>query len=229
MTLEWRLWRTLTPSFSGTTCRSLNSIRLEISAFLLAGCMHVISFSPKPCSLAQGLPTVLPRLPPRVALHRVLPCLAKVQISQRNVTLAAPFFPTGIRQSRYGPLCSSVCTLYRTRSECYWTRTRPCSWTLSMLNIVQLSSGKQSRLCATCSSQSEACDEVDGANPDLADIHAGALLRFCPKTSGHIPASRKWSCSWRKHHLKMFEVMFSPWCIGRSSQEFHRFRNFAFP
>ena len=96
-------------------------------------------------------------------------------------------------------------------------------------NHVQLSSGKQSGLCATCSSQSEACDEVDGANPDLADIHAGALLRFCPKTSGHVPAFRKWSCSWRKPHLKMSEVMFSPWCIGRSSQEFHRFRNFAFP
>ena len=127
MTLEWRLWRTLTPSFSGTTCRSLNSIRLEISALLLAGCMHVISFSPKQCSSAQGLPTVLPRLPPRVALHRVLPCLAKVESSQRNVTLAAPFFPIGIRQSRYGPLCSSVCTLHRTRSECDWTRTRPCS------------------------------------------------------------------------------------------------------
>ena len=94
---------------------------------------------------------------------------------------------------------------------------------------VQLSSGKQSGLCATCSSQSEACDEVDGANPDLADIHAGGVYMFCPKTSGHVLAFRKWSCSWRKHHLKMSEVMFSPWCIGRSSQEFHRFRNFAFP
>jgi len=120
----------------------------------------------------KGLPTVLPRLPPRVALHRVLPCLAKVESSQRNVTFAAPFFPTGIRQSRYGPLCSSVCTLHCTRS---------------------------------------------------------ALLRFCPKASGHVPAFRKWSCSWRKRHLKMSEVMFSPWCIGRSSQEFHRFRNFASP
>ena len=93
----------------------------------------------------------------------------------------------------------------------------------------QFSLGKQSGLCATCSSQSEACDEVDGANPDLADIHAGALLRFCPKTSGDVNAFRKWSFSLRKHHLKMSEVMFSPWCIGRSSQEFHRFRNFAFP
>ena len=190
--------------------------------------MYVESFPSKLCFPAQGLPTVLPRLPPRVALHRVLPCLAKVEIGQRSATLVALFFSTGIRQSRYDPLCSSVCTLHRTRSECDWTRTRPCS-SLSMLNIVQLSLGKQSGLCATCSSQSEACDEVDGANPDLADIHAGALLMFCPKTSGHVPAFRKWSCSWRKHHLKMSEVMFSPWCIGRSSQEFHRFRNFASP
>ena len=72
----------------------------------------------------QGLPTVLPRLPPRVALHRVLPCLAKVSyilsedlvLSQDcNTTLV---ISTGVCQSRHGSLCSSISTLYCTRSEC---------------------------------------------------------------------------------------------------------------
>merc|ERR1719422_2699451 len=38
----------------------------------------------------KGLPTVLPRLPPRVALHRVLPCLAKEFVNHDMVPFVLP-------------------------------------------------------------------------------------------------------------------------------------------